>query len=90
VLDVEMNSSGLPSVAAAIEGERHSHRRSEQGAAMPIRQSRYFLTHAAFSGVAGLFGAGAVGLCGAKKAFAAELPPEVTTIPWIKEDKGRV
>jgi hypothetical protein len=78
---------GLPSVAAAIEGERHSHRRSQQGAAMPVRQSRYFLTHAAFGGVAGLFGAGTAGVRGATKALAAVLPPETLTIPWI-EDGG--
>jgi NitT/TauT family transport system substrate-binding protein len=48
---------------------------------MPIAQSRRrFLQNLAFAGAAGLGGVGAVGLCGGRDSFAAEPPPEVTTI----------
>jgi NitT/TauT family transport system substrate-binding protein len=47
---------------------------------MPIQNRRRFLTNAALAGAAGLGGFGAWG-----KAFAAEPPPEITTIRFEKD-----
>ena len=47
---------------------------------MLIQSRRQFLTNAAFAGAAGLGGFGAWG-----KAFAAEPPPEITTIRFEKD-----
>ena len=48
---------------------------------MPIVQSRRrFLNHLGAAGVAGLGGVGAAGLGGGARSFAAEPPPEITTI----------
>jgi NitT/TauT family transport system substrate-binding protein len=47
---------------------------------MPIQSRRRFLTNAAFAGAAGLGGFGAWG-----KAFAAEPPPEITTIRFERD-----
>ena len=52
---------------------------------MPIVQSRRrFLTNVAFAGAAGLGGLGAAGLVG-RRTFAAEPPPEITTIRLTKD-----
>jgi hypothetical protein len=48
---------------------------------MPIVHSRRrFLNHLGAAGVAGLGGIGAAGLGGGARSFAAEPPPEITTI----------
>ena len=48
---------------------------------MPIVQSRRrFLNHLGVAGVTGLGGVGAAGLGGEARSFAAEPPPEITTI----------
>jgi NitT/TauT family transport system substrate-binding protein len=53
---------------------------------MPIVQSRRrFLTNLAWGGAAGLTGVGAVGFGGRKRSFAAEPPPEITTIRLEKD-----
>jgi NitT/TauT family transport system substrate-binding protein len=53
---------------------------------MPIvRSRRRFITNIALAGAAVLGGVGAVGLGGGRKSFAAEPPPEITTIRFEKD-----
>jgi NitT/TauT family transport system substrate-binding protein len=53
---------------------------------MPVVQSRRrFLTNLAFAGAAGLGWLGAAGLGGGRASFAAEPPPEITTIRFERD-----
>jgi hypothetical protein len=50
-----------------------------------VQSRRRFVTNLALAGAAGLGGVGAVALGGGRTSFAAEPPPEVTTVRFEKD-----
>jgi NitT/TauT family transport system substrate-binding protein len=50
-----------------------------------VQSRRRFLSNIAWAGAAGLGGVGAIGLSSGRRSFAAEPPPEVTTVRLLRD-----